>query len=259
MSPDVMSPDVAIEINQASKVYEGARRVEALSGVDLVARAGSFSAILGPSGCGKSTLLNALAGFETVTTGSVRIFGAPVRGPGPKRAVVFQEASLLPWFSVRENILLSARVSGDNSGAISDFANRLIARVGLAGFEDHLPAELSGGMRQRVGIARGLLMRPDVLLMDEPFGALDAQTRLQMQELLLDVWEEYRTTVVFITHDIDEAILLADEVHVMSVRPGRIKMSIKVELKRPRHVDLITNPSFNVIRRQIFDCIRADV
>jgi NitT/TauT family transport system ATP-binding protein len=254
-----MSPDLAIEINQASKVYQGSRRVEALSGVDLVAKAGSFSAILGPSGCGKSTLLNTLAGFETVTTGSVDIFGVPVRGPGPKRAVVFQEASLLPWFSVRENVLLSARVSGDNSGAIYDFATLLIARVGLAGFEDHYPAELSGGMRQRVGIARALLMRPDVLLMDEPFGALDAQTRLQMQQLLLDVWEEYRTTVVFITHDIDEAILLADEVHVMSARPGRIQMSIKVELKRPRHVDLITDPSFNVIRRQIFDCIRAHV
>lgn len=254
-----MSSDVAIEINEASKVYEGARRVEALRGVNLVAKSGSFSVLLGPSGCGKSTLLNAIAGFETVTAGSVRVFGAAVRGPGPKRAVVFQDASLLPWFTVRENILLSARVSGDNSGAIYDFATQLINRVGLAGFEDHYPAELSGGMRQRVSIGRALLMRPDVLLMDEPFGALDAQTRLQMQELLLGVWEEFRTTVVFITHDIDEAILLADEVHVMSARPGRIQLSMKVELTRPRHADLITDPGFNVIRRQIFDCIRAHV
>jgi NitT/TauT family transport system ATP-binding protein len=254
-----MSPDVAIEINEASKVYEGERRLEALRGVSLVAKSGSFTAILGPSGCGKSTLLSAIAGFETVTEGSIRVFGEAVRGPGPKRAVVFQDASLLPWLTVRENILLSARVSGDNSGAIYDFATRLINRVGLAGFEGHYPAELSGGMRQRVSIGRALLMRPDVLLMDEPFGALDAQTRLQMQELLLDIWEEFRTTVIFITHDIDEAILLADEVHVMSARPGRIQMSMNVELKRPRHADLITEPNFNVIRRQIFDCIRAHV
>jgi NitT/TauT family transport system ATP-binding protein len=252
-----MPPETAFEIRNVSKIYDGARRLEALSGVNLVAAKGSFSAILGPSGCGKSTLLNALAGFESVTSGVVEVHGDVVRGPGPKRAVVFQEASLLPWFTVRENILLSARVRGDNSGAIYDQANLLIARVGLAGFEDHYPRELSGGMRQRVGIARALLMRPDVLLMDEPFGALDAQTRLQMQELLLDVWEEYRTTVVFVTHDIDEAILLADDVHVMSARPGRIEMSISVDLDRPRHVDLITSPDFNVIRRRIFDCIRA--
>jgi len=249
--------DVAFEIRNASKIYQGARRVEALGGVNLIAKPGSFSAVLGPSGCGKSTLLNALAGFESVTTGTVEVFGQEVRGPGPKRAVVFQDASLLPWFTIRENILLSAKVRGDNSGKIYDQANLLIERVGLAGFEDHYPAELSGGMRQRVGIARALLMRPDVLLMDEPFGALDAQTRLQMQELLLDVWEEYRTTVVFITHDIDEAILLADVVHVMSARPGRIEMSIEVDLSRPRSVDLIMSANFNIIRRQIFDCIRA--
>jgi NitT/TauT family transport system ATP-binding protein len=249
--------EAAFDIRNVSKIYDGARRLEALSGVNLVADKGSFSAILGPSGCGKSTLLNALAGFESVTSGAVQVFGEIVRGPGPKRAVVFQEASLLPWFTVRENVLLSARVRGDNSGAIYDRANLLITRVGLAGFEDHYPAELSGGMRQRVGIARALLMRPDVLLMDEPFGALDAQTRLQMQELLLDVWEEYRTTVVFVTHDIDEAILLADEVHVMSARPGRIEMSIRVDLERPRKIDLITSADFNVIRRRIFDCIRA--
>lgn len=252
-----MNHEAAFEIRNAFKVYQGARRVEALGGVNLVARSGSFSAVLGPSGCGKSTLLNALAGFESVTAGTVEVSGREVRGPGPKRAVVFQDASLLPWFTVRENILLSAKVRGDNSGAIYDQANLLISRVGLAGFEGHYPAELSGGMRQRVGIARALLMRPDVLLMDEPFGALDAQTRLQMQELLLDVWEEYRTTVVFITHDIDEAILLADEVHVMSARPGRIEMSVTVELSRPRHVDLITSVKFNDIRRQIFECIRA--
>jgi len=254
-----MSPDVAIEINAASMVYHGERRVEALRDVNFIAKPGSFSAILGPSGCGKSTLLNAIAGFETVTAGSIRVFGAAVEGPGPKRAVVFQDASLLPWFTVRENIMLSARISGDHSGAISDFATQLITRVGLTGFEDHYPAELSGGMRQRVSIGRALLMRPDVLLMDEPFGALDAQTRLQMQELLLDIWEEFRTTVVFITHDIDEAILLADEVHVMSARPGRIQMSMRVELERPRHADLITDPNFNVMRRRIFDCIRARV
>jgi len=254
-----MHDEPAFEIRDLSKTYHGARTVDALSGINLHAKAGSFSTLLGPSGCGKSTLLNVLAGFETVTAGSVHVFGQRVQKPGPKRAVVFQEASLLPWLTVRQNVLLSTKVKGEISGAVYDQATILVARVGLAGFEDHYPAELSGGMRQRVGIARALLMRPDILLMDEPFGALDAQTRLHMQELLLDVWEEYRITVLFITHDIDEAVLLADEVHVMSARPGRIEMSVKVDLERPRHVDLITSARFNVIRRQIFDCIRSQI
>jgi NitT/TauT family transport system ATP-binding protein len=252
-----MSDQVAIEVRNLGKTYNGARCVDALSGLNLDAAPGSFSVVLGPSGCGKSTLLSVLAGFEMATAGSVRVFGQPVRKPGPKRAVVFQEASLLPWLTVQQNIRLSGTVRGDNSAATREQTDMLIARVGLAGFEQHFPAELSGGMRQRVGIARALLMRPDVLLMDEPFGALDAQTRLQMQELLLNVWEEYRITVLFITHDIDEAVLLADEVHVMSGRPGRIEMSVTVGLERPRHVDIITSAAFNVIRRQIFDCIRA--
>jgi NitT/TauT family transport system ATP-binding protein len=251
-----MSPDLAIEIKQASKVFQGARRVEALSGVDLVAKAGSFSAILGPSGCGKSTLLNALAGFETVTAGSVNIFGVPVQGPGPKRAVVFQEASLLPWFSVRENVLLSARVSGDNSGAIYDFANLLIARVGLAGFEDHYPAELSGGMRQRVGIARALLMRPDVLLMDEPFGALDAMTRDDMNLELLRIWGEKsdtRKTIIFVTHSIPEAVFLADRVIVMSPRPGRVAEITGIDLPRPRTVAMRATAEAGQLSLKIFE------
>jgi len=252
-----MQPRPAIELKSVSKIYQGMRRVEALVDVDLTVQEGSFCAILGPSGCGKSTLLNALAGFEAVTDGLVSVRGRRIVGPDPKRAVVFQEASLLPWYTIRQNVLLSAKVRGDVSGATYDAATLLIRRVGLAGFEDHYPAELSGGMRQRVGIARALLMKPDILLMDEPFGALDAQTRLQMQALLLSVWEEYRITVVFITHDIDEAILLADEVHLMSARPGRIESSIRVGLERPRNIDLITSSEFNLIRRRMFDGIRA--
>lgn len=238
------------------KRYEGRTIVEALGDIDLTIADREFAVLLGPSGCGKSTLLNVLAGFETVTTGSVRVFGAAVQSPGPDRAVVFQEAALFPWLTVRENVAFAPRLKGMARRDCEKVARAALAQVGLSGFENALPDQLSGGMKQRVGIARALVMEPRVLLMDEPFGALDAQTRLSMQELLLDVWERQRKTVLFITHDIDEAILLADTLYVMSARPGRIKARIPVTLPRPRNLDMLSSSAFNPLRRQIMHLIR---
>jgi NitT/TauT family transport system ATP-binding protein len=248
----------AIRSERISKDYcVGDTSVAALDGVDLTIAEGEFAAILGPSGCGKSTLLNLIAGFEPSSRGRLLVFGQPVTRPGPQRAVVFQEPALFPWLSVWDNVVFASRLAQKRRDEYEDLAHEYINIVGLGGFERHLPDQLSGGMKQRVGIARALLMRPQVLLMDEPFGALDAQTRLQMQELLLDVWERYRKTILFITHDIDEAILLSDTVHVMSARPGRIKASFRVELPRPRRVDQLTEPGFNALKREVFGHIRS--
>lgn len=251
------APSVALTLQTVDKIYEGKHAVHALSGINLTIPDGQFAAILGPSGCGKSTLLNIVAGFEEATTGDVRVFGKAVDGPAPERAVVFQEPALFPWLTVWKNVVFSPELRGLPKSTYVDQAREYIATVGLTGFEQHLPSQLSGGMKQRVGIARALLMEPRVLLMDEPFGALDAQTRLQMQELLLSVWEKHRRTVIFITHDIDEAILLADVVYVMSVRPGRLSFRLPIDLPRPRAVDLVTDEKFNALRRQIFAEIRG--
>jgi NitT/TauT family transport system ATP-binding protein len=248
----------AILISGVEKVFEGKRRVHALATTELAVGEGEFIAILGPSGCGKSTLLNLIAGFEEPSAGHIEVFGAAVRAPGPERAVVFQEPALFPWMNVWDNVVFGARLQRWAKRDYEAQAREYIATVGLTGFEEHLPDQLSGGMKQRVGIARALLMRPQVLLMDEPFGALDAQTRLQMQALLLAVWEKYQKTVVFVTHDIDEAILLADAVYVMSARPGRLKTRLAVDLARPRDIDLLTDEGFNRLRRAIFAEIRAE-
>ena len=232
--------------------------VKALASVSLAIDAAEFVAVLGPSGCGKSTLLNLVAGFEAPTAGTVRFKGAPVVEPSPKRAVVFQEPALFPWLSVLDNVTFGPRVQGLARADYEPRARAILAQVGLEQFAKHYPGELSGGMRQRVGIARVLVMDPEVLLMDEPFGALDAQTRTLMQELLLSVWERYKQTVLFITHDIEEALLLADKVHVMTARPGRIKKSIEVGLPRPRPADITTSPEFNALKREILHLIREE-
>ena len=247
-----------IEMSGIEKVYPGRNPVTALTGVDLAIADGEFIALLGPSGCGKSTLLNIVAGFEKPTGGVMTIEGAPPRPPGPDRAVVFQEPALFPWLTVRDNVTFGPRIQRQKRGTFEDEAQRFIDLVGLTGFEKHYPDQLSGGMKQRVGIARCLLMQPKLFLMDEPFGALDAQTRLQMQELLLHVWDTLKRTVVFITHDIDEAIFLADTVYVMSARPGRIRSRIPVDLPRPRDVDLLTDPVFNALRKDILHQIREE-
>ncbi len=213
--------------------------VQALAPVSLRLDAGSFTAIIGPSGCGKSTLLNAIAGFVPLTGGRIVLDGKPVKGPSPELGVVFQQYALFPWFTALRNVEFALRRFGMARGERRDAALAALAEVGLDHRARSFPGQLSGGMRQRVALARTLAARPKVLLMDEPFGALDAQTRIAMHELLLRVWEARRTTVLFITHDIDEALVLSDRVHVMSVAPSRFIDRIDVTSARPRSVEQV--------------------
>jgi NitT/TauT family transport system ATP-binding protein len=248
-----------IEIAGVWKEFAKAeRRVLALQDIDLQVAQREFAAILGPSGCGKSTLLNMVAGFDRPTRGTVRAAGEEILEPSPKRAVVFQEPALFPWYSVMDNVVFGPKTQGQPAAEYRARAAQIIEQVGLKGFEASYPAELSGGMRQRVGIARVLIMQPQILLMDEPFGSLDAQTRSLMQELLLQVWERHQQTVLFITHDIEEALLLADRVCVMTARPGRIKKSIDVRIPRPRAIEVTTSPEFNELRREVLALIREE-
>jgi NitT/TauT family transport system ATP-binding protein len=250
-------PAVALQGVRKEFVKDG-RRVLAVQDIDLDIVPRSFTALLGPSGCGKSTLLNLVAGFEAPTSGSVLANGVAVSGPSPKRAVVFQEPALFPWYSVFGNVVFGPKAQGRPATEYRPRAQRVIEQVGLAAFASHYPAELSGGMKQRVGIARVLVMEPEVLLMDEPFGSLDAQTRTLMQELLLAVWERHQQTVLFVTHDVEEALLLADTVCVMTARPGRIKSRIEVKLPRPRSIEVTTSPEFNALKREVLGLIREE-
>ncbi|MGA0596133.1 ABC transporter ATP-binding protein [Enterovirga sp. CN4-39] len=240
-----------IEFQDVSKTFPGRTAVRALADVDLSIREGEFVALLGPSGCGKSTLLNLLAGFEPLTDGHLTFDGRTVQRPGPDRAVVFQEASLFPWLTVWDNVTFGPRVQRRDKAEYESRTRDMLRLVGLESFKDALPAQLSGGMRQRVGIARALVMNPRALLMDEPFGALDAQTRMAMQQLLLDVWQTLGIAVLFVTHDIDEAILLADRICVMSARPGRITREIQVDLPRPRSIENLLTPEFTTYKAMI--------
>jgi NitT/TauT family transport system ATP-binding protein len=252
-------PEAAVELRGVSKEFVARdRRVLALQEIDLSIAPNEFAAILGPSGCGKSTLLNLVAGFDHPSGGQVRVSGVPVEAPDPSRGVVFQEAALFPWYTVWDNVTFGPRTMGVPAAQYRPKVEAYIDQVGLRGFERHYPAELSGGMKQRVGIARVLVMEPQVLLMDEPFGSLDAQTRLLMQELLLSVWERHHQTVLFITHDIEEALLIADSVSVMTARPGRIKKRLVVNLPRPRSVDVTTSPIFNELKREVLSLIREE-
>jgi NitT/TauT family transport system ATP-binding protein len=249
----------AIELIDVWKTFDTAgRRVDALQAVSLGVARNEFAAILGPSGCGKSTLLNMAAGFDAPSHGAVLFDGEPVRTPSPRRAVVFQEAALFPWYTVLDNITFGLKTRGLAPASYRGRVETIIEQVGLRGFESHYPAELSGGMKQRVGIARVLVMEPDVLLMDEPFGSLDAQTRSVMQELLLSVWERHQQTVLFVTHDIEEALLLADSVSVMTARPGQIKRRLAVKLPRPRALEVTTSPFFNELKREVLALIREE-
>ena len=246
-----------IAFSNVSKVYHGPKDVRALDDVSLTVGEGEFVALLGPSGCGKSTLLNLLAGFESVSEGTLLFDGQPVDRPGPDRGVVFQEAALFPWLNVWENVVFGPRVQGLARSDYEEPARKLLKQVGLSSFSDALPVQLSGGMRQRVGIARVLTMIPRALLRDEPFGALDAQTRLSMQQLLLDVWQSLGTTVLFVTHDIDEAILLSDRICVMSARPGRIVRTIPIDLPRPRSIASLVSPEFTAYKARIMADIKV--
>ncbi len=219
---------------------------------------GEFSVIVGPSGCGKSTLLRLVAGLARPSRGEITLDGARVDGPGRERGMVFQTYTLFPWLTVQRNVEFGLRIARMAVHERAERARAHIAEVGLQGFENAYPAQLSGGMQQRVALARALANDPKVLLMDEPFGALDAQTRSLMQELLLGVWEKAAKTVLFITHDVDEAIFLGDRVYVMTARPGRIKERIEVTIPRPRSIDVLTSEPFNLLKRQVMESIREE-
>ena len=231
----------------------------ALQATDLDVAENDFITILGPSGCGKSTLLRIVAGLDHPTGGEVRLDGQPVHGPGADRGMVFQSYTLFPWLNVLDNVCFGLRERGVPRAEQLDIAHAFLAKVGLKGFDQHYPKQLSGGMQQRVAIARALANGPRMLLMDEPFGALDHQTRELMQELLLGIWEAERKTVLFVTHDIDEAVFMGSRVVVMSARPGRIKLDRPVELPHPRHYSVKTSPAFAALKAELTEQVRVEV
>ncbi len=251
-----MSAEICLE--NVSQIFEDRRRggrTEALKDVTLTLSRRETVALLGPSGCGKSTVLNVIAGFLRPTSGTARIEGVDIQKPGPDRGVVFQEHFLFHWLTVEDNVAFALKMAGVGAKERRDMAREYVKRVGLEGFGRHHPEELSGGMKQRVAIARVLINNPRVLLMDEPFAALDAQTRLMMQEWLLALWEEQNMSMLFITHDIDEAILVADRILVMGVKPGRIIQEVKVPLERPRARSALTSVEFMETKRICMEAI----
>ena len=234
-------------------------RVRALEDVSLAVATGSFHALLGPSGCGKSTLLYCIGGFLPVQTGSIRTDRGLVAAPGPDRGVVFQNFALFPWKTVLQNILYGIGKRGIRGAEARDRAQRFIDLVHLTGFEASFPGQLSGGMQQRAALARTLAAEPDILLMDEPFGALDAQTRRIMQEELLGIWRETRQTVVFVTHDVAEAVYLSDAISVMSARPGRIRRTLSAGFNRAADPAVFKRPEFTEQVELIWQMVRAEV
>ncbi|TFL14540.1 ABC transporter ATP-binding protein [Pusillimonas caeni] len=233
--------------------------VVALEDFDLSIAEGEFVSIVGPSGCGKSTFLHIVGGFEPRTGGSITLAGKAVSRPGPDRGMLFQDYALFPWRTVLSNVTWALEVKGMSKAEREQRARKYIDMVGLSRFEGAYPAELSGGMKQRVALARTLVYEPQILLMDEPFGALDAQTRELMQEELTDIWQADRRTVLFVTHDIEEALYLSDRVIVFTARPGRIKADIRIELPRPRHAHIRKTPEFMNYHTQIWDMLRDEV
>jgi ABC-type nitrate/sulfonate/bicarbonate transport system ATPase subunit len=231
----------------------------ALQATDLAVAENDFITILGPSGCGKSTLLRIVAGLDAPTAGEVLLDGSRITGPGADRGMVFQSYTLFPWLSVLDNVCFGLRERGWPRSRQLEVARDFIAKVGLRGFENHYPKQLSGGMQQRTALARALANDPRMLLMDEPFGALDHQTRELMQELLLGIWEAQRKTVLFVTHDIDEAVFMGSRVVVMSARPGRIKLDREVALAHPRHYSVKTSAAFTALKAELTEAVRAEV
>ncbi|MBK8742785.1 MAG: ABC transporter ATP-binding protein [Betaproteobacteria bacterium] len=256
------SASAQLSVLQVGRVFPAPRgrgTIEALQPIDLAVERNDFITILGPSGCGKSTLLRIIAGLDTPTTGRVLLEGRPITGPGPDRGMVFQSYTLFPWLTVRENICFGLREKGMGLPAQQERAAFFIDRVGLNGFEQHYPKQLSGGMQQRTALARALANDPQILLLDEPFGALDNQTRVLMQELLLGIWEADRKTVLFVTHDIDESIFMANRVIVFTARPGRIKTELAIDLPHPRHYTVKTTPRFAEYKGELTEAIRGEV
>jgi NitT/TauT family transport system ATP-binding protein len=232
--------------------------VEAVSDTSICVNPGEFVSIIGPSGCGKSTLLNAVAGFLKPTKGEVAIDGEHVEGPSADRGMVFQQYSLFPWKTVRENVEFGLKMKGMDRSTREQSARTLLGLAGLLSFEKQYPDSLSGGMKQRVGIIRALATGPKVLLLDEPFGALDAQTRVIMQQILTNMWQRLKTSVLFVTHDIDEAIFLSDRVYCMTARPGTIKAEVAIPLARPRQPSMMMSSEFLTLRRGFMGLIREE-
>jgi NitT/TauT family transport system ATP-binding protein len=249
-------------IDNVSRIFPGARRrapTRALKPTNLTIPDNDFVTIIGPSGCGKSTLLRLVAGLDQPTTGQILLNGIPVSEPGPDRGMVFQSYTLFPWLTVADNIAFGLREKGTPAHRRTAIVREWLVRIDLVSFEHHYPKQLSGGMQQRTAIARALANDPAILLLDEPFGALDNQTRALMQELLLDIWERERKTVLFVTHDIEEAIFLASRVVVMTARPGRIKADVRIDLPHPRRYTIKTSPEFSALKARLTEEIRAEV
>lgn len=237
----------------------GGRPLLALDAVSMEIESNQFAVIVGPSGCGKSTLLRLVAGLETPSSGTVKLGGEPIRGPSAERGMVFQNYTLFPWLTLRENIEFGPKLAKQSASERRDRSSRLLEQIGLSKFAESYPKQLSGGMMQRVAIARALANDPQVLLMDEPFGALDSQTRGLMQELLTRIWSDTHKQVLFITHDIEEAVFVGERVYVMSARPGRIKEAIDVDLPYPRSVETLSSPALVQARQRILNSIREEV
>ncbi|WP_187436131.1 ABC transporter ATP-binding protein [Bradyrhizobium hipponense] len=253
------SKQPAIQVSNLSIVFDTNRgQMIAVDRVSFDVAAGEFVCIVGPSGCGKSTVLNTIAGLELPFEGEILVEGSPVGNPRPDIGMVFQQPHLFPWKSVRRNIAHGPRMLGRSAKEACAIADDLIAMIGLKRFADAYPNTLSGGMQQRVAIARALANEPRVLLMDEPFGALDAQTRAVMQDNLLELRDRIKATIVFVTHDIDEAIVLADRVLIMSAGPGRILREVAVNLPRPRSSAILIEPTYLALKRDCLEVIRAE-
>jgi NitT/TauT family transport system ATP-binding protein len=252
-----MTLPTVLAITRVSKTFAGG--TVALQATDLAVQENDFITILGPSGCGKSTLLRMVAGLDSPTSGSIELDSRPVNGPGADRGMVFQSYTLFPWLTVLQNVCFGLREQGLPIAEQHATAMQFIGKVGLKGFEGHFPRQLSGGMQQRTALARALANNPRILLMDEPFGALDHQTRELMQELLQGIWEAERKTVLFVTHDIDEAIFMGNRVVVMSARPGRIKCDLPVPIDHPRHYSVKTTPVFMELKARLTEEIRIEV
>ncbi len=234
-----------IDVRNVGVVYGAdGSSIVAVNDVNLDVKPGEFVSLIGPSGCGKSTILNIVAGFAQPTSGEAMVDGKKITKPSSERGVVFQQYSLFPWLSVRKNVEFGLKMAGVDLHKRGVTARTLLDLAGLLSFENHYPDQLSGGMKQRIGIVRALAASPQVLLMDEPFGALDTQTRVVMQEILTNIWQQFRISVLFITHDIEESIFLSDRIYVMTARPGRIKAEIKVPLPRPRSAEMTDAPEF---------------
>jgi len=250
-----------LSVRGVSRTFEvtGRAPTVALQATDLDVAENDFITILGPSGCGKSTLLRIVAGLDKQSSGEVLLDGKRIDGPGADRGMVFQSYTLFPWLTVRDNVCFGLRERGLPRQQQLEIADAFLHKVGLRGFESHYPKQLSGGMQQRTALARALANNPRMLLMDEPFGALDHQTRELMQELLLGIWEKEKKTVLFVTHDIDEAVFMGSRVMVMSARPGRIKLDRPVPIAHPRHYSVKTTPEFADLKAELTEQVRTEV